>query len=165
MFTPHQVVIQDLKDSQHIVAIGSVDDIISLYKFDNFGSPSFPSMFIAHSDDVSRLWHEWFGHLNYRSLQNLCKENMVIGLLMVSCKDGVCSVVYLKNIIGTVWKTCLLACLSSLIACAQWLMWSPSSNFLFWFQVFLNFYWWLLQMHLGILLKTQEWSIWHVLGL
>jgi len=40
---------------------------------------------------VSKLWHERFGHLNYRSLQNLCKENMVTGLPMVSCRDGVCS--------------------------------------------------------------------------
>jgi hypothetical protein len=91
LFTPHQVVIQDLKDSQHIVATRSVDDITRLYKFDNFGSSSLPLMFVDHSDDVSRLWHERFGHLNFRSLQNLCKEKMVTSLPMVSCKDGVCS--------------------------------------------------------------------------
>jgi hypothetical protein len=90
-FTPHQVVIQDLKYPQHIVATGSVDDITRSYNFDNFGSSSLPSEFVAHSDDVSRLWHERFGHLNYRSLQNLCKEKMVTCLPMVSCKDGVCS--------------------------------------------------------------------------
>ena len=39
---------------------------------------------------MSKLWHERFGHLNYRSLQQLCKDNMVTGLLMVSCKDGAC---------------------------------------------------------------------------
>ena len=91
LFTPHQVVIWDLKDPQHIVAIGSVDDITRLYKFDNFGSSSLPSVFVAHSDDVSRLWHEQFGHLNFRSLLNLCKEKKVTGLPMVSCKNGVCS--------------------------------------------------------------------------
>ena len=37
LLTPHQVVIRDLKDSQHIVATGSVDDITRLYKFDNLG--------------------------------------------------------------------------------------------------------------------------------
>ena len=89
LFTPHQVVIRDLKGPQHIVATGSVDDT-RLYKFDNFGSSPLPSVFVAHSDDVSRVWHERFGHLNFRSLQNLCKEKMVIGLPMVSCKDGVC---------------------------------------------------------------------------
>ena len=40
---------------------------------------------------MRKLWHERFGRLNYRSLQNLCKENMVTGLPMVSCRDGVCS--------------------------------------------------------------------------
>ena len=91
LFTPHQVVIQDLKDSQHIVATRSVDDITRLYKFDSFGSSSLPLVFVSHSDDVSRLWHKRFGHLNFRSLQNLCKEKMVTALPMVSCKDGVCS--------------------------------------------------------------------------
>ena len=91
LFTPHQVVIRDLKDPQHIVATESVDDITKLYKFDNFGSSFLPSVFVSHSDEVIRIWHERFGHLNYRSLQNLCKEKMITGLPMVSCKDGVCS--------------------------------------------------------------------------
>jgi hypothetical protein len=91
LFTPHQVIIQDFKDLQNIVATRSVDDITRLYKFDNIGSSSLPSVFVSHSDDVSKLWHERFGHLNYRSLQNLCNKNMVAGLPMVSCKDGVCS--------------------------------------------------------------------------
>ena len=63
LFTPHQVVILNLKDPQHIVATRSVDDITRLYKFDNFGSSSLPLVFVAHSDEVSRLWHERFGHL------------------------------------------------------------------------------------------------------
>jgi len=61
-----------------------------LYKFHNFGSSNLPSVFVAHNDEVSKLWHERFGHLNYRSLQHPCKENMVTGLPMVSCRDGVC---------------------------------------------------------------------------
>ena len=68
-----------------------------LYKFNNFGSSPFPLFFVAHSDNLSKLWHDRFGHLNYLSLQQLCKDNMVIGLLMVSCKDGVCSSCVLKK--------------------------------------------------------------------
>jgi hypothetical protein len=34
--------------------------------------------------------HEQFGHLNYRSLQQLCNQHMVIDLPLVSCRDGVC---------------------------------------------------------------------------
>jgi hypothetical protein len=41
-FSPHQVVIKDLKDPQHVLATIIVDDITRLYNFDNFGSPYFP---------------------------------------------------------------------------------------------------------------------------
>jgi hypothetical protein len=61
-----------------------------LYKFDNFGSSSFPSFFVAHTDDLIKLWHERFGHLKYHSLQQLCNQQMVTGLPLVSCRDGVC---------------------------------------------------------------------------
>jgi hypothetical protein len=90
-FSPHQVVIKDLKDPQHVLATGIVDDITRLYKFDNFRSSSFPSIFVAHSDYLRKLWHAWFGHLNYRSLQQLCNQQMVTTLSVVSCRDGVCS--------------------------------------------------------------------------
>jgi hypothetical protein len=87
-FSPHQVVIKDLKE--HVLATGIVDDITRLYKFENFGSLAFSSIFVSYSDDLSKIWHEWFGHLNYRSLQQLCNKHMVIGLPLVSCKDSVC---------------------------------------------------------------------------
>jgi hypothetical protein len=90
-FSPHQVVIKDLKDPKHVLATGIYDDITKLYKFENFGSSAFSSVFVAHSDDLSKLWHEQFGHLNYRSLQQLCNQQMVIGIPLVSCRDGVCA--------------------------------------------------------------------------
>ena len=55
------------------------------------GHHIFSLISIARRDVLSKLWHERFGHLNYRSLQQLCKDNMVTGLPMVSCKNGVCS--------------------------------------------------------------------------
>jgi hypothetical protein len=89
-FSPHQVVIKDLKYPKHVLAIGIADDISRLYKFDNFGSSSFSSVFVAHSDDLRKPWHERFGHLNYRSLHQLCNQQMVTILPLVSCRDGVC---------------------------------------------------------------------------
>jgi hypothetical protein len=89
-FSPHQVVIKDSKDPKHVIATGIINHITRLYKFDNFGSSSFPSVFVAHSDDLSKLWHEWFAHLNYHSLQQLCNQHMVTGLPLVSCRDGIC---------------------------------------------------------------------------
>jgi hypothetical protein len=67
-FSPHQVVIKDLKYPKHVLATRFFDDIPRLYMFDNFGSSSFPSFFFTHSDELSKLWQERFGHLNYRSL-------------------------------------------------------------------------------------------------
>jgi hypothetical protein len=61
-----------------------------LYKFDNFGSSLFPSFLVSHSDDFTKLWHEWFGHVNYRSLQQLCNQKMATDIPLVSCIDGVC---------------------------------------------------------------------------
>jgi hypothetical protein len=73
-FSPHQVVIKDLKDPKHVLATGNVDDITRLYKFEKFGSSYFLSVFVAHNDDLRKLWHEWFGHLNYHSFQKLCNQ-------------------------------------------------------------------------------------------
>jgi hypothetical protein len=101
-FSPHQVVIKDLKDPKHVLATGIVDDITRLYKFDNFGSSSFSSVFVAHSDDLSKLWHERFGHLNYRSLQQLCNQQMVTGLSLFHAEMVFVPVVFWTNIIGTV---------------------------------------------------------------
>jgi hypothetical protein len=57
-FSPHQVVIKDLKDPKHVIATGIVNDITKLYQFDNFGSSSFSSVFVPHNDDLSKIWPE-----------------------------------------------------------------------------------------------------------
>ena len=57
-FSPNDVVIKDLKDPRHILATGIVDDSTRLYNFDTFGSSCLPSVFVAHNDEVSKLWHE-----------------------------------------------------------------------------------------------------------
>jgi hypothetical protein len=74
VFSPHQVVMKDLKDPKNVLATRIVDDTTRLYKFDNFGSSYFPLVFVSHRDDLNKLWHEHFGHLNYRSLQKLCNR-------------------------------------------------------------------------------------------
>ena len=72
-FSPHVVVIKDLKYPKYILANGISDDSTRLYNFDKFGSSCLPSIFFSHNDEVRKLWHEKFGHLNYHSLQTLCK--------------------------------------------------------------------------------------------
>ena len=51
-FTPHQVVIKDFKNPQNVLATGTVNDVNRLYKFNNFWSSPFPSIFVAHSDNL-----------------------------------------------------------------------------------------------------------------
>jgi hypothetical protein len=50
-FSPHQFVIKELRDPKHVLETGITDDITKLYKFDNFGSSFFSSVFVAHSND------------------------------------------------------------------------------------------------------------------
>ena len=54
-FSPHDVVIKDLRDPRQILAIGIADDSKRLYKFNNFGSSTLPSVVVAHNDEVSKL--------------------------------------------------------------------------------------------------------------
>jgi hypothetical protein len=69
---------------QHVLATKIFDDITRLYKFENFGSSYFPSVFVAHSDDLRKIWHEYFGHISYLSLNQLCNQEMVTILPLVS---------------------------------------------------------------------------------
>ena len=57
-FSPHDVVIKDLRDPRHILATGIADDSIRLYKFNKFGSSNLPLVFVVHNNEVSKLWHE-----------------------------------------------------------------------------------------------------------
>ncbi|GLJ18486.1 hypothetical protein SUGI_0328120 [Cryptomeria japonica] len=78
-FTPNSIVVKEL-DNDSLVAMGQVNDNSRLYSFSHF-VPSSPSRaFFTHSNSESKLWHEWFGHLNYYYLQQLSTKDMVMGL-------------------------------------------------------------------------------------
>jgi hypothetical protein len=140
-FSPHQVVSKDLKYPKHVLAIGIANDITRLYKFDNFGSSSFPSFFVAHSNDLRKLWHEWFGHLNYRSFQQLCNQHMMTDLPLVSCRDGVCvGCVLDKHHWDSFDKRASWNTSNPLQLVHSDLCGPLSSPSFFWVQVFLNFH-------------------------
>jgi hypothetical protein len=73
-FSPNGVVIRELQNPNIVVAYGKVDHSSQLYKFVSFNYPSCPS-FITHVYSLSSLWHEIFGHLNYKYLQQLRTQN------------------------------------------------------------------------------------------
>eukprot|EP00253_Pinus_taeda_P006200 PITA_06200 len=64
-FTPDAVNIYDLHNSAKIET-GEVNNGARLYTFSEF-IESKSSLLLTHADDSSRLWHERFGHLNYRN--------------------------------------------------------------------------------------------------
>ena len=45
---------------------------------------------MSQSNDINKLWHEIFVHLNYKYLHQLNKENMVEGLPAIKFTSGVC---------------------------------------------------------------------------
>ena len=61
-----------------------------MYKFSHFLPYSQGSALLSHANDTKKLWHEMFGHLNYRYLQEISKENMVEGIPSIKFSKGTC---------------------------------------------------------------------------
>ena len=78
-FTSDSVVITNISTGSQL-AHGIVDHGSRLYFFSHFVPKYISNVFLSQSNDISRLWHEIFFHLNYKYLHQLSKENMVEGL-------------------------------------------------------------------------------------
>eukprot|EP00253_Pinus_taeda_P013857 PITA_13857 len=61
-----------------------------LYLLSHFVPKSISNVFLLQSNDIRRLWHEIFGHLNHKYLHQLNKENMVEGLPAIKFTSRVC---------------------------------------------------------------------------
>ena len=69
-FAPDSVEIRELHNDSTI-AIGRASHQSRLYLFSHFVPDPPSSIFLTHSNNVGKLWHEWFGHLNFRYLHQL----------------------------------------------------------------------------------------------
>ena len=87
---PHKYVLNGINQNYKVVSFGLVDHIIRLYKFVGFNSTKRQPFYsyVAHADELSQLWNEILGHLNYGKMQLLTK--MVHGLPNISSTTGVC---------------------------------------------------------------------------
>jgi hypothetical protein len=88
IFTPNSVDIYNMKSNSK-VATGEVNHQSRLYTFSLFIEPD-SALLLTHADESSRIWHEIFGNLNFRYMQQLSKKILVHGLLDIHFSKGVC---------------------------------------------------------------------------
>jgi hypothetical protein len=88
IFTPNSVDIYDMQTNSR-VATGEVNHESRLYTFYEFIEPD-SALLLTHVDESSRIWHERFGHLNFRYMQQLSKQRLVDGLPDIHFSKGVC---------------------------------------------------------------------------
>ena len=64
---PDKYVLKDINRNYKVVSYGPIDHITALYKFVGFNSSKRQPLYsyVAHADEISQLWHEILGHLNY----------------------------------------------------------------------------------------------------
>src|SRR5258708_4681361 len=83
-----QVLITEIS-SGRIIAKGVGNHAQKVYMFSHFLPYSNPSALLIHANEASKLWHERFGHLNYKYLSDLSEKDMVIGLPKIKFSKGV----------------------------------------------------------------------------
>jgi hypothetical protein len=88
IFTPNFVDIYDMKTNSR-VATGEVNHQSRLYNFYEFIELD-SALLLTHVDESSRIWHEIFGHLNFRYMQQFIKQILVDGLPEIHFSKGVC---------------------------------------------------------------------------
>jgi hypothetical protein len=88
IFTQNFMDIYDVKTNSR-VATGEVNHQSRLYTFFEFIEPNF-ALLLTHADESSRIWHERFGHLNFRYMQQLRKKILFDGLPDIHFSKGVC---------------------------------------------------------------------------
>ena len=66
------------------------------FEFSHFLHVSPPTALLTHANNTGKIWHEIFGHLNFKYLQQLHNEKMVEGFPLIQTSDGV----YLDCLVG-----------------------------------------------------------------
>ena len=78
-FSPNDVEITEIASGK-FTAKGHANPHAKSYEFSHFVADENPTALLTHGNEVSRLWHERFGHINFKYLQQLQKHSMVEGL-------------------------------------------------------------------------------------
>ena len=86
-FLPDSVQVRSLKNDS-VIAVGKVNEDKRLYSFSHFVPKSSSQALLTHSTLPSTLWHERFGYLATRHLQQLSRKHMVKGLPSINFSKG-----------------------------------------------------------------------------
>ena len=89
IFTPYMVEIAEISSDQ-VIAIGYADHHERMYKFSNVLPTSNDQALLSHANEISKLWHERFGHMNYKYLHALHINEMVEGLPQIKSSNRAC---------------------------------------------------------------------------
>ena len=73
IFSPNDVEITKISNGKFI-AKGVVDHTSKVYMFSHFLPYSNPSDLLIHANEESKIWHEIFGHINYKYLSDLSEK-------------------------------------------------------------------------------------------
>jgi hypothetical protein len=87
-FTLDSIFILYMHDNS-VIAIGEVVHKSRLYNITKFVDHK-SYLLLMHANDNNRVWHEIFGHLNLRYMQQIAKQGMVKGLPDIYFFEGVC---------------------------------------------------------------------------
>ena len=88
IFSPDDVEITKISNGKFI-AKGVVEHTLKVYMFSHFIPYSNPSSLLIHANEARKIWHEIFGHLNYKYVSDLSEKYMVIGLPKIKFSKGV----------------------------------------------------------------------------
>jgi hypothetical protein len=88
-FTTDSAVITHISIGSQL-AHGIADHGSRLYFFSHFVPKYINTIFLSQYNYIIRLLHEIFGHINYKYLHQLSKENMVEGLSAIKFTSSVC---------------------------------------------------------------------------
>ena len=88
-FIPNDVEITEIASGK-LVATGIENHHAKSYEFSKFVVDANPTTLLTHGNEVSRIWHERFGHLNFKYFQQLKKHSMFKGLPSIKTSNGLC---------------------------------------------------------------------------
>ena len=69
-FSPNDVEIKE-RASGKLISKGLANHHAKSYEFSHFVAVAKPTALLNHGNEVSRMWHESFGHLNFKYFQEL----------------------------------------------------------------------------------------------